>query len=69
MRLSAAATSVAPPVVAPAAAAFSPAMSADVPALSDPPMSEASSGCSIVSAAEITPAFCRSWKGWVVEAK
>ena len=66
MRLSAAATSAGPP---PFFEALSPAISAEVPAFSEPPTSEARRFCSIDSAVPMTPAFWRSLKGWVVEAK
>ena len=46
-----------------------PAISAEVPAFSEPPTSEASRSCSIDSAVPMMPAFWRSLKGWVVEAK
>ncbi len=65
MRLSAAATSDGPPFFE----AFSPATSAWVPALSEPPMSDAERFCSTDKAVLITPAFWRSLKGCVVEAK
>ena len=66
MRLSAAATSAGPP---PFFEALSPAISAEVPAFCEPPTSEASRFCSIDNAVPMTPAFWRSLKGWVVEAK
>ena len=50
-------------------ATLRPAISADVPAFSEPATSDASRFCSMLSAVPITPAFWRSLKGCVVEAK
>ena len=65
MRLSAAATSDG----APSFEALRPAISAEVPAFSEPPISVADRFCSTLSAVPITPAFWRSLNGCVVEAK